>query len=229
MTKLEVTCGICGGDNHIEHACPELPIQCDASSKPPLLRGPEVGAWYCGGCGASNLEPHCKYLKSLPSPGVFPRDNALELARSGEVLALAWRAGFGNETLKHPDQALLAQSFLAVAAELDYRDGGHVRITNEEPSTGESPTASRQRGDGSPNAAPDAGALREGKFPSAAPVAAPSVWLTPRTDLEPPVYQGFPSTVSREFARKLERELSSYRVVVNAAIRVCERVPLWNG
>ena len=23
MSKLEVTCGICGGNNHIEHACPK--------------------------------------------------------------------------------------------------------------------------------------------------------------------------------------------------------------
>lgn len=30
---------------------------------------------------------------------------------------------------------------------------------------------------------------------------------TPRTDAEPPVYDGFPSTVSRDFARQLEREL----------------------
>jgi hypothetical protein len=29
---------------------------------------------------------------------------------------------------------------------------------------------------------------------------------TPRTDAEPPVYDGFPSAVSREFARQLERE-----------------------
>lgn len=32
---------------------------------------------------------------------------------------------------------------------------------------------------------------------------------TPRTDAEPPVYEGFPSTVSREFARQLERELNA--------------------
>jgi hypothetical protein len=30
---------------------------------------------------------------------------------------------------------------------------------------------------------------------------------TPTTDATPPVYDGFPSTVSREFARELERRL----------------------
>jgi hypothetical protein len=61
----------------------------------------------------------------------YPRDNALELARSKDLAALAWKAAFGNETLKHPDQSLLAQSFLAISAELDYRDGGRERITGQ--------------------------------------------------------------------------------------------------
>lgn len=37
---------------------------------------------------------------------------------------------------------------------------------------------------------------------------------TPRTDAAPPVYDGFPSTVSREFARQLERELNALRSAV---------------
>ena len=37
---------------------------------------------------------------------------------------------------------------------------------------------------------------------------------TPRTDAELPVYHGFPSTVSREFARTLERELSASQAEV---------------
>lgn len=60
---------------------------------------------------------------SVPNDAAsYPRDNALEVARSMEIAVIAWKAAHGNETLKHPDQSLLARSFLAVASELTWRD-----------------------------------------------------------------------------------------------------------
>lgn len=44
---------------------------------------------------------------------------------------------------------------------------------------------------------------------------------TPRSDKQPPVYEGFDSCVSREFARQLERELI---VSVNAMVETTDKL-----
>lgn len=73
---------------------------------------------------AESWRAHCEAGRvSVPNDAAsYPRDNALEVARSMEIAVIAWKAAHGNETLKHPDQSLLARSFLAVASELTWRD-----------------------------------------------------------------------------------------------------------